>query len=201
MLEANRPWRKIRILAVDVEGNGDQPHELIELGIVAIEDGEIGEVGRSWLVRPQRPVTDRVVAIHGITNEQLVDRPRFEEVAPEVRETLGEFPIVGHRVQVDREILGMKLPSWSPAAMLDTWSLARRALPGMKRYSLKAMTEYFDISVDAIGPAHRALPDAYCAARLFLKLMQTIDPEGTMTVAQLVRWAETDAHPDQIRMF
>lgn len=201
MLDANRPWRTSRILAVDVEGNGDQPHELIELGIVVIEDGEIDDVGRSWLVRPQRPVTDRVVAIHGITNEQLAGRPRFEEVAREVRETLGQFPIVGHRAQVDREVLGMKLPSWSPAATLDTWSLARRALPGMNRYSLKALTEHFDISVDTIGPAHRSLPDAYAAARLFLKLMQTIDPKGAMTVAQLVRWAETGAHPDQMRMF
>lgn len=201
MLDANRPWRTSRILAVDVEGNGDHPHELIELGVVAIEDGEINEVGRSWLVRPQRRVTDRVVAIHGITNEQLAGCPRFEEVAPEVREALCQFPIVGHRVQIDREVIGRKLPSWSPAATLDTWRLARRALPGLNGYSLQALTTHFDISIDAIGPAHRALPDAYGAAQLFLKLMQTIDPEGAMTVAQLVRWAVTDAHSDQMRMF
>ena len=168
---------------------------------MAIVDGEIEEVGRSWLVRPQRPVTDRVIAIHGITNEQLAVCPRFEDIAHEVREILGQFSIVGHRVHVDREVIGRKLPSWSPAAMLDTWRLARRALPGINSYSLRSLTEHFDISVDAMGPAHRALPDAYAAAGLFLKLMETIDPEGAMTVAQLVRWAESNAHPDQMGMF
>jgi exodeoxyribonuclease X len=201
MLEANRTWRTSRMLAVDVEGNGDQPHELIELGVVTIVDGVIDEAGRSWLVRPQRPISDRVVAIHGITNEQVAGCPRFEDVASEVREILGQFPIVGHRVHVDREVIGRKLPSWSPAATLDTWGLARRVLPGMNSYSLRALTEHFGISVEAIGPAHRALPDAFAAARLFLGLMQSIDPGGSMTIAQLVHWAESEAHPDQMRMF
>ena len=108
MIDSTRSWRASRLIAVDVEGNGDSPHELIELALVAIVDGTIEGCGRSWLVRPQRPVTRRVVAIHGITNEQLATCPRFEDVAVEVQALLEEFPIVGHRVQVDRHLTGIE---------------------------------------------------------------------------------------------
>ena len=40
-------WTKLRFAVVDVEGNGQQLPDLVELGVVPIADGNIGEP-RSW---------------------------------------------------------------------------------------------------------------------------------------------------------
>lgn len=36
-------WTKLRYAVVDVEGNGQQLPDLVELGVVHIVDGQIGE--------------------------------------------------------------------------------------------------------------------------------------------------------------
>jgi hypothetical protein len=48
-------WTNPRYVVIDVEGNGQQPPELVELGLVPIVGGEIGTLA-SWLVRPSQPI-------------------------------------------------------------------------------------------------------------------------------------------------
>lgn len=201
MIRKAQPWTSTRILAVDVEGNGRQPHELIELAIVPIVNGTVSEEHRSWLVRPIHSVTNRVIAIHGITNELLAGCPRFQNVAQEVQEALGEFTVVGHRVHVDYELIKRSLPSWQPTAMIDTWKLARRAFPDLASYSLANLVDHFDLALNGLGPSHRALPDALAAARLFLKLMLVVDPGGELSVDQVVDWGGNNVNARQMRLF
>jgi exodeoxyribonuclease X len=44
-------WTSLNYAVVDVEGNGQQPPDLVELAVVPIRSGVIGEPA-SWLVRP-----------------------------------------------------------------------------------------------------------------------------------------------------
>src|SRR5437016_2155236 len=60
-------WTSLRYVVVDVEGNGRQPPDLVELATVPIADGVIGEPV-SWLVGPDTPITPLARKIHGITN-------------------------------------------------------------------------------------------------------------------------------------
>ena len=46
-------WTSLAYVVVDVEGNGQQPPDLVELAAVPIVGGKIGEPS-SWLVRPER---------------------------------------------------------------------------------------------------------------------------------------------------
>jgi DNA polymerase III epsilon subunit-like protein len=48
-------WMSLTYAVVDVEGNGQQPPDLVELAVVPIVDGIIGEP-RSWLVRPEQSI-------------------------------------------------------------------------------------------------------------------------------------------------
>jgi exodeoxyribonuclease X len=47
-------WTDLAYAVVDVEGNGQQPPDLVELAVVPVTGGVIGEP-TSWLVRPARP--------------------------------------------------------------------------------------------------------------------------------------------------
>jgi len=51
-------WTTLRYVVGDVEGNGQQLPELVELAVVPIKSGELGEP-QSWLVRPEHPIIAR----------------------------------------------------------------------------------------------------------------------------------------------
>ncbi|MFJ9782604.1 exonuclease domain-containing protein [Amycolatopsis sp. NPDC101161] len=69
-------WTSLSYVVVDVEGNGHQPPDLVELAAVSIVAGVVG-VPRSWLVKPDQPISQFARRIHGITNEQVADAPVF----------------------------------------------------------------------------------------------------------------------------
>jgi exodeoxyribonuclease X len=68
-------WPDHHYAVIDVEGNGQQPPDLVELGIIPITDSVIGEP-TTWLCRPTAPITTMARRIHGITNEWS-PRPRI----------------------------------------------------------------------------------------------------------------------------
>ncbi|MBX7267515.1 hypothetical protein KIF24_16760 [Micromonospora sp. Llam7] len=54
-MDDDAPWTSARLVAADVEGNGQQPPRLVELAVVPIDAGVIGDPV-SWLVRPPSPI-------------------------------------------------------------------------------------------------------------------------------------------------
>jgi DNA polymerase III epsilon subunit-like protein len=77
-----------RLLVVDVEGNGANPPDVVEVAALPIRDGhpETAAVG-AWLIRPPVPVTAFAAKVHGLTNERLARYPAW----PEIRDGVGEF--------------------------------------------------------------------------------------------------------------
>jgi DNA polymerase III epsilon subunit-like protein len=103
---------------VDVEGNGQQPPDLVEVAVVPVAAGIIGAPGR-WLVKPPRSVSRIAARIHGLTNEALAAAPAFADIESEVREALDaagpEWAV--RRGQVRRERLSGDLAERWPAAV------------------------------------------------------------------------------------
>lgn len=164
-------WTSLSYAVVDVEGNGQQPPDLVELAIVPIERGEIGEA-RCWLVRPETPITQIATRIHGLTNADVASAPPFAEVAEEVLQLLDGPAVVAHNANVDVGVLSRKLPGWKPAEVFDTLRLAKRLKPNQVGYRLGSLVEAFSLAKglpDGLSP-HRATYDALVAARLFVHL-------------------------------
>jgi DNA polymerase III epsilon subunit-like protein len=165
-------WTSLNYVAVDIEGNGQQPPDLVELAIVPIEHGEIGEP-RSWLVRPAQPITSFVRRIHGISNDDVADAPTFAEIEPAIRPLLTDAVFVAHNAPADLGVLRRKLAGWEPVEVFDTVRLARRLRPGQASYRLGALVDDFFLGEDlpaGLKP-HRATYDAMVTARLFVKLV------------------------------
>lgn len=80
-------WSDLNYAVVDVEGNGQQPPDLVELAVVPIIGGVIGEPV-SWLVRPAEPIKYFATRIHGLTNKDVADAPAFAGVVAEVSRAL-----------------------------------------------------------------------------------------------------------------
>ena len=174
-------WTNLRYAVVDVEGNGQQPPDLMELAVVPIVGGVIGEPV-SWLVKPARPIKCFATRIHGITTADVADAPSFEVVADEVRASLDVPALVAHNAHVDVGVLKRHLSKWEPPEVFDTLKLAKRLLPNQSGYRLGLMVRALNLAEglsDDLLP-HRAAYDALVTARLFVRLMTSADAPLTL---------------------
>lgn len=164
-------WTSLNFVVVDVEGNGQQPPDLVELAAVPVVGGAIGEPV-SWLVKPETPIKFFATKIHGLTTKDVADCPSFEAVKVDVLMALSHPAIVAHNAHVDVDVLRRKMTGWEPPEVFDTLKLARRLVPGMSSYRLGSLVETFNLAEglpDDLSP-HRATYDALVAARLFVLL-------------------------------
>jgi exodeoxyribonuclease X len=165
-------WTTLRYAVVDIEGNGQQPPDLVELAVVSIVGGEI-QASTSWLVKPEHPITHFASRIHGITTQDVADKPAFEAVADEVRQALDVPALVAHNAHVDTGVLKRQLPTWQVPEVFDTLKLAKRLLPGRPGYKLGMLARALKLDEGLPGglTPHRATYDALVTARLFVRLV------------------------------
>jgi DNA polymerase III epsilon subunit-like protein len=161
------------LLVVDVEGNGTNPPDLVEIAALPLRDGRPDTTtAGAWLIRPERPVTARAASIHGLTNDLLADKPSWAELADLVGEFLGTAWICAHNAHVDYRALSHHLPKWEPAGVIDTLRLAKATYQGLDTYSLDSLIKHvgLDLSQAPRVGRHRAPYDAYATAQLLLTM-------------------------------
>jgi exodeoxyribonuclease X len=164
-------WTTLTYVVVDVEGNGHQPPELVELAVVPIRSGVIGE-SASWLVKPDHPIKPFATKIHGLSNQDVTACPLLADVAAEMVAVLDADALVAHTAYVDMAVLRRELPGWKAPEVFDTLKLARRLIPNMRNYRLGTLVDRFQLAdglPDGLRP-HRATYDALVTARLFVHL-------------------------------
>jgi DNA polymerase III epsilon subunit family exonuclease len=198
-------WLNARFIVVDVEGNGRQPPDIVELAAVSIEPGGVMGTPRGWLVRPAETISHIVTRLHGITNDMVADAPRFDDISREVCDTLSDAYLVAHNAKIEVDILSPRLSGWNPRGVIDTLKLARQLLPGRKSYALSALTEDLGLGDTEQGGAkraHRAAYDVLVTARLFMHLAK--DDHGAPRPLSLLLGNEPvvqKAPPPQGRLF
>jgi exodeoxyribonuclease X len=164
-------WTTLRYVVVDVEGNGHQPPELVELAVVPIVGGVVGEPA-SWLVKPEHPIRYFATSVHGLTTADVADCPKIADITPDVLAALDAPALVAHTAYVDVDVLRRELDKWQPPEVFDTLKLARRLVPDLPNYKLGTLVERFHLAEglpDELKP-HRATYDALVTARLFVML-------------------------------
>ncbi|OCC09546.1 exonuclease domain-containing protein [Streptomyces sp. PTY087I2] len=181
-------WTELSYAVVDVEGNGHQPPDLVELAAVPIIGGVIGEP-MSWLIRPDQAITPMAQRVHGISNKAVADAPLFADIKDDVLKALGVSAFVAHNAHVDANVLRRKMPGWTCPEVFDTLKLARRFVPDQMSFRLGSLVEALQLAEGLphdMRP-HRAGYDALVTARLFVQLatvagsleeLRGLPPEG-----------------------
>jgi len=164
-------WASVSYAVVDVEGNGQQPPDLVEVAVVPIVMGVIDEPF-AWLVKPPRPITPMATRIHGLANKDVAAAPAFADIASQLRHALDADVLVAHNAHIDVAVLHRHLGDWRCPEVLDTLKLAKRLLPGRASYKLGALISTFSLAegLPAGLSPHRATYDALVTARLFVRL-------------------------------
>lgn len=169
----------IREIAFDTETTGlnwDKDDRIIELGAVElINHIPTGETFQAY-INPGRAVSEATIRITGITDDDLVDKPGFEDpsVVDAFLAFVGDSTLVAHNASFDRGFLNMELGRCGrgpvpEARWVDTVSMARKRYPGAPA-SLDALCKRFDINSDA-RTYHGALLDSQLLAEVYLELL------------------------------
>ena len=136
-------------VCIDLETTGLNPKtdRIIEIGAVKVEKGIETEIFES-LVNPGRSLEERIIALTGIRNEDLVEAPTIDEVLPKFLEFVGDSILLGHSVLFDfsfieKNAVNRKMTFEKEG--IDTLKIARKFLPELESRSLGYLCEYYQI--------------------------------------------------------
>ena len=118
--------------------------------------------------------------MHGISNDFLLDKPKFREIAAQFLDYVQGAELIIHNAAfdvafLDHELARLELPSIANvcACVTDTLALARELHPG-KRNSLDALCERYQID-NSSRTLHGALLDAQLLAEAYLAMTRGQD--------------------------
>jgi len=168
----------MRQIVLDTETTGleaNRGHRIIELAAVEVRDRCITESHFHHYLNPERESDAGALAVHGISNESLLDKPKFRDIAREFLDFVAGAELIIHNADFDVAFLDheLALAELQPlkaycAGVTDTLRMAKELHPG-KRNSLDALCERYQ--VDNSGRTlHGALLDARLLAEVYLAM-------------------------------
>jgi DNA polymerase-3 subunit epsilon len=168
----------LRQVVLDTETTGlevGKGHRIVEIGCVELLERR--PTGREFrrFVNPQRRMDEGASAVTGITDDSLLDKPLFAEIAVEFLAFIEGAELVIHNAAfdvgfLDAELARLDIPLRlaERATVLDTLALAREKYPGQKN-SLDALCKRLDID-NSHRSQHGALLDAQLLAEVYLAM-------------------------------
>ena len=167
----------MREIVLDTETTGLNPEKgdrIVEIGCVELENHlPTGKTYHQY-INPMRSISQEVVAVHGLTEEFLSDKPIFSEIADEFLAFVGEnTPLVIHNAAFDMNFLNCELKACGkgelPNPVIDSLLIARKKFPGAK-VNLDELCKRFHVDASR-RTVHGALLDSELLAYVYLELI------------------------------
>ena len=168
---------------------------VIEIGCLELLNRRPTDNHFHHYLNPERASEEGAVRVHGISDEFLLDKPRFREIAAEFIEYIRGAELIIHNAPFDVEFIEQelalaKLPPLMQhcAGVRDTLKLAKELHPG-KKNSLDALCDRYGVN-NAHRTLHGALLDAELLAEVYLamtrgqeSLVMELEPPPVASVA------------------
>jgi DNA polymerase-3 subunit epsilon len=173
----------MRQIILDTETTGlsaDNGDRIIEIGCVELLDRKLTGNNLHLYLNPDRDSHEDALKVHGISNEFLKDKPKFEQVADELLTYLNDAEIIIHNAPFDIGFLNKELErinrplmSQYVAKVIDTLVMAKDMYPG-KRNSLDSLCDRLGVD-NASRTLHGALLDAELLADVYINMTRGQD--------------------------
>jgi len=169
----------MRQIVLDTETTGLDPregHRIIEVGCVELIDRKLTGNHYHVYLNPDREIDQGAIEVHGITNQFLEDKPRYQDVADDLLNYLKGAELVIHNAPFDVGFINSEYTLLDKAwpgidqhcTILDTLQLARKMHPGQKN-SLDALCKRYTVD-NSRRDLHGALLDAEILADVYLMM-------------------------------
>ena len=167
-------YSKQRYCIIDIETNGSKPgtSQVIEIGAVMVQDGEIIDSFETFVACTFLP--EYITKITGIEPTDLINAPSRREALTALREFMGDAVFVAHNADFDYNFLTSSFNRFGLGdignPVLCTIELAKRTFES-ERYGLAYLNESLGIET---ATHHRAYSDAMSAWVVMQKSLENI---------------------------
>ena len=176
----NKKIDEEEFVVFDIETTGLNSHtnKIIEIGAVKIKAGRI--IDRySQLINPGISIPYHITEITSITNEQVANQPKIDEVIGKFVDFIGDAVLVAHNAPFDmgfikrdiKEYLNIDLEN----SVIDTLQMARDLFPDFKKYGLGDLNKSLGL---ALEKHHRAVDDSQATANMFIIFLEKYKEKG-----------------------
>lgn len=187
----------MRDIIFDTETTGLESRQdrIIEIGgVELINNFPSGRTLHLYISPGDRKVHPDALAVHGITDEFLKDKPGFAEVAQEILDFFEGARWIAHNATFDMGFINAEfdrigLPPIPQDRVIDTLSMARRKHP-MGPNSLDALCRRYGID-NAHRTKHGALLDSELLAEVYIEMtggrqaaLGLVGEEASATIAE-----------------
>lgn len=188
----------MREIVFDTETTGldARVDRVIEIGAVElVHRFPTGRTFHVYLNPEGREINAEATAVHGITKAQLVDKPRFADVAAEFLAFIDGAVLIAHNASFDMAFINAELARVGQAAIdnglvVDSLAIARRKHP-MGPNSLDALCKRYAID-NRHRTRHGALLDSGLLAEVYIELMGGRQAAFGLEVAVTAQTVEVD---------
>ena len=174
------------VFDVETTGFSTNYNEIIEIGAVKIYKGmPVDEF--STFIKPNEPITPVITALTGITNTDVLDAPKIDEVLPKFIDFIGDAILVAHNATFDTEFIyaNMKRLGIFREKMpcIDTLQLAKAMYNSiLKRFNLKDVAKGLKVEVEQ---QHRALSDSHTTTNIFMRMLGDLSDRNVTNYNQI----------------
>lgn len=168
-------------VAIDFETANEHRCSPCAVAIVEITGGQM-TAQHSWLIRPKELYFSNTW-IHGITEEDVADKPEFDELWGLLLPLLEGRTVVAHNASFDMSVLRSTLAEYGilfPAfAYSCTRIIAKKSWPGLVSYGLVPVAIMLGIEFDH----HKVEDDAFACAKVAVNACQKAGAESIDALA------------------
>lgn len=163
----------MRFTAIDFETANEKRSSACALGIACIDDGRIIEQ-QYYLIRPPELYFNHYnVAIHGIREQDVINKPDFAELWPSIKQNFVNSIVISHNASFDMSVLRATLDYYNityPNLKYGcTWIMSKNQWPDRLSYKLNDVAAMLDINFDH----HHAVEDAKACAQIALQIIHS----------------------------
>jgi DNA polymerase-3 subunit epsilon len=202
LVDPGLPLGQIPFVVVDTELTGLDPKRdsVVSIGAVRMSGTRV-ELGQTLyrLVSPQSRFNRESIVVHGITPDDVFEKPQLDSVVGELLAFCGDRVLAGHFLSIDigflsRESAAVRAAEWRRRAVdtmrIHLWVEQHRHRHGgggavaEGELNLLALAKKSGIGVSG---AHNALTDAYITAQVLQRQLRALPGLGVRTLGDLLR--------------
>lgn len=166
---AKHPYIPSNFVALDVETTGLDAgiDRVIEIAAVKFDLRKNDHIVFDTLLNPGIKIPRKITSLTGITNHMITEKPCFNYISNELKEFIGDLPIVAYNAKFDKGFMQeefRRLGTFFGNKFLCAMNLSKLAF-NLPNYKLATVAEHCNVPLDA---AHRAKADAIAAGRVFM---------------------------------
>ncbi len=190
--------RPLAFLDLETTGINTQHDRIVEIAIVKLmPDGE--RVRKEMILNPTIPIPQQATDVHGISNEDVRDKPTFAEVANEIKQFIEDCDIAGFNSNrfdiplLNEEFLRVNIdPYFKERKLVDVQTIFHKREP-------RDLTAAYKFYCDAdLEDAHSALADTEATADVLLAQLERYE-DISHNVTGLASYSEQSNYLDYAR--